>query len=125
MDIENPKILKLKGVLFLLLGSLAAAILLVRSPAWETAALLVLTTWAFCRFYYFAFYVLHEYADPDFKYAGLWDLSLYLIGWRKDRPRREPIRRSEHAELATTGTSSPEARSLDLEHRSCGDEHRP
>ncbi|MCA9255470.1 MAG: hypothetical protein KDA33_07520 [Phycisphaerales bacterium] len=89
MDIKNPAVLKLKGVLFLLLGSLAGAILLIRSLEWETAALLALTIWAFCRFYYFAFYVLHEYADPSFKYAGLWDLSLYLIGWKKDRPRRE------------------------------------
>ncbi len=88
MDITNPRILKLKGVLFLLLGGLSAGIILIRSFDIETCALLAITIWAFCRFYYFAFYVLHEYADPQFKYAGLWDLSLYLLGWKANRRRR-------------------------------------
>ncbi|MCB9851754.1 MAG: hypothetical protein H6819_01560 [Phycisphaerales bacterium] len=88
MDITNPRILKLKGILFLLLGTLGAVILLIRSFDFETCALLAITIWSFCRFYYFAFYVLHEYADPQFKYAGLWDLMLYLMGWKKHRPRR-------------------------------------
>lgn len=41
--------------------------------------LLLICIWAFSRFYYFAFYVLHHYADPDFRYAGLWDLMKYLV----------------------------------------------
>ena len=88
MDIKNPRILKLKGVLFLILGALSAGILLIRSFDIETCALLAIAIWSFCRFYYFAFYVLHEYADPQFKYAGLWDLLFYLLGWKKDRPQR-------------------------------------
>jgi hypothetical protein len=41
--------------------------------------LLAICIWAFCRFYYFAFYVLHHYADPEFKYSGLLDLLKYLL----------------------------------------------
>jgi hypothetical protein len=78
MDLKNPTLLKIKGLLFLLLGLLATGILLARDPAWETVILVAVTVWAFCRFYYFAFYVLHHYADPSFNYAGLGSLVRYL-----------------------------------------------
>ena len=71
MDITNPKILKLKGILFLILGLIASALLFIQIPRWQNLVLIVITIWAFSRFYYFAFYVLHHYADPNFKYAGL------------------------------------------------------
>ena len=83
MDIKNPKLLKAKGILFLLLGILAATLLLLLVPDWRVAVLLAIIVWAFCRFYYFAFYVLHHYADPDFKYSGLGDLAKYLLGKKK------------------------------------------
>lgn len=83
MDIKNPAILKLKGLLFLSLGSLAAGLLIVKSPDWTTLTLLLIAIWAFSRFYYFAFYVLHHYADPNFRYSGLLHLIRYLVGSRK------------------------------------------
>jgi len=79
MDIKSPKILKIKGILFLFLGVMAAALLLMQSPDWITLSLLVIVVWAFARFYYFAFYVLHHYADKNFRYSGLLDLARYLI----------------------------------------------
>jgi hypothetical protein len=82
MDIKNPTILKLKGFLFLILGSLAAGLLIVKSPDWTTLTLLLIAIWAFSRFYYFAFYVLHHYADPNFRYSGLLNLVRYLVGSR-------------------------------------------
>jgi hypothetical protein len=45
--------------------------------------LLGLTIWAFCRAYYFCFYVLEHYADSNFKYSGLLDLARYLLNRRK------------------------------------------
>lgn len=83
MNIKSPRLLKLKGLLFLMLGSIAAAILLLESPSLQTLALLLIVIWSFSRFYYFAFYVLHHYADPEFKYSGLFDLARYLLGKRK------------------------------------------
>jgi hypothetical protein len=79
MEIRNPKILKLKGVLFLLLGVLSGGLLLVMAPDWKVLLLLAISVWAFSRFYYFAFYVLEHYADPDFRYSGLLDLIRYLL----------------------------------------------
>ncbi|MFT6180917.1 MAG: putative RDD family membrane protein YckC [Akkermansiaceae bacterium] len=84
MDIKNPRILKLKGLLFLFLGFLSAGILYLIAPDWKVMALLAISSWSFARFYYFAFYVLEHYADPNFRYAGLWDLLKYLLrGERK------------------------------------------
>ena len=83
MDIESPRLLKAKGILFLLLGVLAVTLLLLLAPDWRVAVLLAIIVWAFCRFYYFAFYVLHHYADPNFKYSGLGDLVKYLLGKKK------------------------------------------
>lgn len=80
MDIKSPRLLKINGILFLLLGIVAAGILLLNTPKIQTAVLLGITIWAFCRFYYFAFYVLHHYADPNFRYSGLIDLAKYLLG---------------------------------------------
>ena len=85
MDIKSPKLLKFKGLLFLFLGVMSAGLLLMLSPDWVTLGLLCVVIWAFCRFYYFAFYVLHHYADKDFKYAGLLDLVRYLIFGRKGK----------------------------------------
>ena len=47
-----------------------------RKPGGAHALFLALTIWAFCRAYYFAFYVIEHYVDPGFKYAGLWDFVL-------------------------------------------------
>ena len=86
MDITNPRILKFKGLLFLFLGALSGGLILLLAPDWKVALLLAICVWAFARFYYFAFYVLQHYADPEFRYAGLVDLGRYLLG-KKIRSR--------------------------------------
>lgn len=80
MDITSPRILKLKAALFLVLGGLSGALLLAPFFSWRSLGLLVLTVWAFCRAYYFGFYVLEHYADPGFRYSGIWNLLCYLLG---------------------------------------------
>jgi len=74
MDITSPFLLKLKGALFAFLGLLAGAVLLAPVFSWQALGLFVVSVWAFCRAYYFCFYVLHHYVDPSFRYAGLMDL---------------------------------------------------
>ena len=58
---------------------MGAALLWLENPSWKQAAIIGVTVWAFARFYYFAFYVLHHYADPEYNYAGLMDLCGYLL----------------------------------------------
>jgi hypothetical protein len=83
-DIRSPKLLYLKAGLFVLCGLLAGGLILVEVPTLKVAGLLVLTVWAFCRTYYFAFYVVQQYADPGYRFAGLASFARYLF--RRRRP---------------------------------------
>jgi hypothetical protein len=79
-NLTNPEWIKAKGALFLLLGLLAAALTFIQRPTLQVAALLIIAIWAFCRFYYFAFYVIEHYIDPTYRFTGLLSFARYLIG---------------------------------------------
>lgn len=83
-DIRSKALLHAKGWLFLLVGLLAVATILLESPDLRTALLLLVAIWAFCRFYYYLFYVLENYAGRDRKYAGILD----ALGYFLKRPKR-------------------------------------
>jgi hypothetical protein len=89
-DITGPKWLYVKGVLFLVCGLFASALLLIESPMFQTAFLLAIAVWSFCRLYYFAFYVIEHYIDPGYKFAGLTDFARYLLRRRKPAVPGEP-----------------------------------
>ncbi len=78
-DLKSPRLIHAKGWLFLLLGLLAAAGLLLDSPHLHTALLLAVIVWSFCRFYYYLFYVLERYLGKDRPYAGLLDALCFII----------------------------------------------
>lgn len=78
-DLADPFWIKLKGLLFLLLGCAAALLVLLDNPKWQTAAFLEVSIWSFCRFYYFAFYVIEKYVDPAYKFSGLMSFVRHLI----------------------------------------------
>ena len=64
---------------------LSAGLLWIETPTLKFAVLLALTIGEFCRAYYFAFYVLERYVDPQFRFAGLGSFLLYLLrNHRKD-----------------------------------------
>lgn len=76
-DLKSKRVLYFKGGLFVALGVLAVAIALVRYPDWQLAALMAIAIWAFCRAYYFAFYVIEHYVDSNFKFSGLGSFVRY------------------------------------------------
>ena len=78
-DLTDPRWIKLKGILFLVVGVLSAALLIIEHPTFEAGLLLAITIWCFCRFYYFAFYVIEKYVDPRYKFSGLWSFACYLF----------------------------------------------
>jgi hypothetical protein len=86
-DLANPRLIKLKGTLFLLIGVVATVLLVLDQPDLKTAALLAITIWCFCRFYYFAFYVIEHYVDPGYRFSGLWSFARYVV---KKRSRDKP-----------------------------------
>jgi hypothetical protein len=78
-DIQSPWLLHTKGILFFVVGGLAAALLFVQIPTLENAALLCVMIWAFCRFYYYLFYVLERYLGREKRFAGIIDAIRYLL----------------------------------------------
>jgi len=78
-DLTSPRAILAKGWLFLVLGLLAAGSLLALHLSWETALLLTIALWAFCRWYYFMFYVIEHYVDSNYKFAGLGSFVRYLL----------------------------------------------
>lgn len=87
-DITNPRWLYFKGGLFVVTGLLASGLLLLESPSLKVAALLAVAIWCFSRAYYFAFYVVEHYADPGYRFAGLWSFARYA--WTRRRFKGKP-----------------------------------
>jgi hypothetical protein len=84
-DLVDPRWMKLKAVLFLILGFASGALVLAECPSWRVALCLAIAIWSFCRFYYFAFYVIEHYVDPGWRFSGLWSFARYMCA----RPPRE------------------------------------
>ena|SRR5690242_8477789 len=78
-DLRNPRWMYLKAILLIAIGLIASTILLLESPHLRTALLLLVAIWGFCRAYYFAFYVIEQYIDPTYKFAGLWSFVRYVF----------------------------------------------
>ena len=81
--ITDPRLLYLKAALMLLAGALSVALLVLRDPSATTVVLLAIAIWAFCRAYYFAFYVIERYIDPSFRFSGLWSVVKHLVHSRR------------------------------------------
>ena len=77
-DLQNPKWMYVKAAMFTGIGFCCAALIWMENPNWKTAALLALLAWASARIYYFMFYVIEKYADPNFKFSGVISFLRYL-----------------------------------------------
>jgi hypothetical protein len=84
-DLKSPRVIKIKGLLFLVIGILSSALLLINAPSLLNFVLLCLAVWGFSRFYYFAFYVIEHYVDPNYRFAGLGSFVRYML--RRNRKR--------------------------------------
>jgi hypothetical protein len=92
-DLKSPAAIYCKGFLFLVAGFVAAGLVLAAAPTLKVALLLAVAIWCFCRFYYFAFYVIEHYVDPGYKFAGLTSFVWYLLRQRQAGPNRSPTRK--------------------------------
>ena len=70
-DLQNPKWMYRKGVLFLVLLCISIFIILLETRNWKIALLLGLIVWSAARLYYFLFYVIEKYVDPQYKFEGI------------------------------------------------------
>jgi hypothetical protein len=80
--------LYLKAALFVVAGTVAGCLVVVRQPTLMTATLLLITVWAFCRAYYFAFYVVERYVDPSYRFSGMSSFVRYSWSRRRGAPAR-------------------------------------
>ena len=78
-DIKKVWLLYLKGFLLFLTGFISSLLLVLSNLNFKTIVLLLLAIWGFCRAYYFAFYVIQHYVDPNYKFSGLIDFAKYSI----------------------------------------------
>ena len=85
-DLTESFWIKVKAILFVLLGMFAGGLILNELPSARVMVLLLITIWAFCRAYYFAFYVIEKYLDPGFRFSGLGSALSYLVRGRKRTP---------------------------------------
>jgi hypothetical protein len=83
-DLQSSRWMWVKAGLFVVIGVVSCALILVEDPDWRVLVLLALAIWAFCRAYYFAFYVIEKYIDPSFRFSGLFSVLRYL--WSKRQP---------------------------------------
>jgi hypothetical protein len=78
-DLTSHRSMKIKAALFAAIGLFSACLLWMSIPTFKSLVLLVLCIWAFCRLYYFAFYVIERYINPDFRFSGVLDAVRYLL----------------------------------------------
>lgn len=78
-DIKSARLIHFKGWLFLILCLIALAGVLIPAFSWQNVMLLTIATWAACRWYYYLFYVIEHYVDPEFKYSSVTDAIRYLL----------------------------------------------
>ena len=72
--LRSAKLIIVKGILFFFIASSVSVLLVAEDPTSYRAILIALLIWSACRFYYFLFYVLERYVDPNFKYSGIYSL---------------------------------------------------
>ena len=80
-DLTSHRWMWAKAALFLVIGIVSSALILMKLPELRVLALLILAIWSFCRAYYFAFYVIEHDIDPSFRFSGLIAALRYL--WEK------------------------------------------
>jgi hypothetical protein len=87
-DLKSPRLMYAKAGLLVVAGLMAIAGILIEVPSWRVAALLAIVVWAFCRVYYFMFYVIERWIGPRFRFAGVWGAVAYM--WKQRRAHPEP-----------------------------------
>jgi hypothetical protein len=78
-DLKSRQLIYLKGFLFLMILLIAGGLILFETRSWKIAIMLLLVVWSSARLYYFMFYVIEKYVDPEYKFAGIGSFLQYLF----------------------------------------------
>ena len=69
----------LKAALFLIIGLSCAGLIIAENPSLKIVLFVALLVWSMCRAYYFAFYVIEHYIDPNYKFSGLGSALRHIV----------------------------------------------
>ena len=94
-DLKDARWMYLKAALFGVAGLLASGALLAESPTLRRGFLLAVAIGSFCRLYYFCFYVIEKYIDPEYRFAGLGSVVMYLLRRKPDTRVRQATDKPE------------------------------
>jgi hypothetical protein len=75
----SKKLMYLKAALFLVIGIFGFLYCWLTNFNLIFFAMLTITIWAWCRLYYFIFYVITNYIDGKYKFSGIIDFLYYLF----------------------------------------------
>ena len=103
-DINKVWLLYLKAFLLFLTGFISSILLVLLNFNVKTIVLLLLAIWGFSRAYYFAFYVIQHYVDPNYKFSGLIDFAKYSISRENQIYKKKKIRWDIFKRLTETET---------------------
>ncbi|MFK7777444.1 MAG: hypothetical protein QM501_04910 [Gimesia sp.] len=78
VDLKSKRLIYLKGFLFFVILMFAMGLIMTQTRSWQIAGLLLLVVWASARLYYFMFYVIENYVDPGYRFAGIYSFLRYL-----------------------------------------------
>ena len=90
MDLTNPRWMGAKAGMMAVAGAMSFGLCLLPQSEGLRAALQLVMVWAFCRAYYFAFYVIEHYVDSTYRFAGLLSFLQYAIHKRHERATGGP-----------------------------------
>jgi len=79
MELKEPRLLYAKALGFIVIGAIGGTLLILDQPTLRTVILLCLVIWAMCRAYYFAFYVMQRWVDPNYRFTGLLSMARFLL----------------------------------------------
>ncbi|MHC4777123.1 MAG: hypothetical protein ACYTFG_00955 [Planctomycetota bacterium] len=88
-DLKSPALIYLKAILFLLILASSVAWIGLETRNWMVVGLALLVAWSAARLYYFMFYVVEKYVDPEYRFSGILSFLLYLAA-KKDKSRGRP-----------------------------------
>jgi len=97
-DLNSHRSMKIKAALFAAIGLVSGCLLWISIPTFKSLVLLVLCIWAFCRLYYFAFYVIERYIDPRFRFSGVFAAARYLLRSRPPEKKVGPAKPTTKSE---------------------------
>jgi hypothetical protein len=78
-DLKNPFFIHLKGILFFFLIVLSGLYLFLSLPKFEIFIFILVLIWSSSRFYYYLFYVIEKYIDPNYKFSGIYSALKYFL----------------------------------------------